>query len=333
MAMITIQLYLSKKSNSRPHSASGRWRMVFVNDRKFSCEQCISGHRSTTCSHTYRPLFEVAKKGRPRSQCSTCRELRMTKRHHLKCMCPQNRVERGVLLPSSSSTTRRYRAFRPALPNGLIDATLSYIHAQDARQQVRSLRNEVVSTPKSLSPRGVLAPMLTLSSPVHASSTAPTFSAFNNTPLPPMRIIASLAGSGCTCGVECLCPGCVEHRGPVGAASGRRSCTDGCGTCTDAASDLILTRRHISSIERFFACAAALPAPPTSRKEMVKLPKLHCCGQRCACPEGACGCDKSCDGCCSESQNQRRPQEARTAPVSAMYTSPFPPRKSACCGG
>ncbi|GAW09197.1 ACE transcription factor 2 [Lentinula edodes] len=37
--------------------------MVFVNSKKFACEACIKGHRSSTCSHTDRPLFEVKKKG------------------------------------------------------------------------------------------------------------------------------------------------------------------------------------------------------------------------------------------------------------------------------
>ncbi|KAH9927545.1 hypothetical protein B0H21DRAFT_763171 [Amylocystis lapponica] len=61
--------------------------MVFVGDRKYACETCIKGHRSSTCKHTDRPLFEIKKKGRPVTQCEHCRELRKTKQVHVKCMC------------------------------------------------------------------------------------------------------------------------------------------------------------------------------------------------------------------------------------------------------
>ncbi|KAI0353163.1 copper-fist-domain-containing protein [Trametes cingulata] len=60
---------------------------VYVNDKKFACESCIKGHRSSNCQHTDRPLFEIKKKGRPVSQCEKCRELRKTKRMHSKCTC------------------------------------------------------------------------------------------------------------------------------------------------------------------------------------------------------------------------------------------------------
>ncbi|KAH8112268.1 hypothetical protein DFH11DRAFT_1608929 [Phellopilus nigrolimitatus] len=61
--------------------------MVFVNDKKYACETCIKGHRSSTCNHTERPLFEIKKKGRPITQCEHCRELRKTKQVHVKCLC------------------------------------------------------------------------------------------------------------------------------------------------------------------------------------------------------------------------------------------------------
>ncbi|KAF6764340.1 copper fist DNA binding domain-containing protein [Ephemerocybe angulata] len=53
--------------------------------RKYACESCIKGHRASTCKHQDRPLFEVKKKGRPASQCNHCRELRKTKKVHVKC--------------------------------------------------------------------------------------------------------------------------------------------------------------------------------------------------------------------------------------------------------
>ncbi len=50
-------------------------------------ETCIKGHRSSSCKHTDRPLFEIKKKGRPITQCEHCRELRKTKQVHVKCIC------------------------------------------------------------------------------------------------------------------------------------------------------------------------------------------------------------------------------------------------------
>ncbi|KAJ7107711.1 copper fist DNA binding domain-containing protein [Mycena epipterygia] len=343
--------------------------MVFVNDKKFSCESCIKGHRASTCSHSDRALFEVPRKGRPLSQCPNCRELRKTKRYHSKCVCPKEIPSRGILLPSSCLKTRRYIPIQPALPNGLRDTVHpSYSYSpSDSRQQVGSLLNPCnckigrmckcytlgrkARSPKtsttgttttsattgsshSPSPPGpTLAPILKFSSPTHSPSSTPSIPAFG-TQLPPMRVMESLAGSGCTCGVECICPGCVEHRGPThAAASGRRSCTDGCGMCIDVRSDIVLTQppgTSASSIDRFLARAAALPAPPSNPREVVNLPKL-CCGGRCGCPEGTCGCGKSCDGCGQDhGRDGARLQEESGFEQSVSST---PPRKRACCGG
>lgn len=114
---------------------------------------------------------------------------------------------------------------------------------------------------------------------------------------PPMSLISSLAGSGCTCGVQCACPGCAEHRGSHHASHDRRSCGDGCGTCIDPSLGLALpqtggaasstfviieqtgfndqgflsTSSESNSIkesflDKFFARAAALPPPPQHRR-------------------------------------------------------------------
>ncbi|KXN68526.1 hypothetical protein CONCODRAFT_25425, partial [Conidiobolus coronatus NRRL 28638] len=48
---------------------------------------CIKGHRSSSCKHEDRPLFEIQKRGRPITQCAHCRELRKTKKLHIKCLC------------------------------------------------------------------------------------------------------------------------------------------------------------------------------------------------------------------------------------------------------
>lgn len=61
--------------------------MVLINDKKFSCATCIKGHRSSSCTHTERPLYEIKRKGRPVTQCEHCRNLRKTKQLHVRCEC------------------------------------------------------------------------------------------------------------------------------------------------------------------------------------------------------------------------------------------------------
>ncbi|TEB26794.1 copper-fist-domain-containing protein [Coprinellus micaceus] len=60
---------------------------MIISDKKYACETCIKGHRSSSCKHFDRPLFEIKKKGRPVTQCEHCRELRKTKQVHVKCIC------------------------------------------------------------------------------------------------------------------------------------------------------------------------------------------------------------------------------------------------------
>ncbi|KAJ7451132.1 hypothetical protein FB451DRAFT_711523 [Mycena latifolia] len=319
--------------------------MVFVDNKKFACESCIKGHRSSSCHHTDRPLFEIKKKGRPVSQCEKCRELRQSRRVHSKCNCPQDDTpSRGLLLPSSSTKSRRYIPIVPALPNGLRD-TLPTISRSavppDSRQRVDSLLNpcncrsvwkcKCRPADSSIEARDPATGLATLAraaalccstgtpaasrkgtaskrqtsrpaSPNHASHKRPKHINTERAPpgpdlppilfnestpspsiptfatMPPMSTITSLAGSGCTCGLECACPGCVEHRGPEHAAKDRKSCADGCGTCVDARVGIALPGHEIdipslttnnaltSIIDQFLARAAALPAPPSNRK-------------------------------------------------------------------
>ena len=39
--------------------------MILINDVKYSCLECIRGHRSSSCKHHTRPLLQVRSKGRP----------------------------------------------------------------------------------------------------------------------------------------------------------------------------------------------------------------------------------------------------------------------------
>lgn len=109
----------------------------------YSSESCIKGHRSSSCKHTDRPLFEIKKKGRPVSQCEKCRELRQSKRVHSKCLCgttddkdglpkppPRKKSMLHSYLPSLNYIDQpvlaggRYIPTTPTLTNGLSDAIL-----------------------------------------------------------------------------------------------------------------------------------------------------------------------------------------------------------------
>ena len=100
--------------------------------------------------------------------------------------------------------------------------------------------------------------------------------------IPPLNAIASLAGTGCTCGFDCTCPGCVEHRGPQHAEKDSHSCSDGCNTCVDHSLALELPKSTTygavptspsmpSFMEAFLARAAALPLPPSQRASVIGL--------------------------------------------------------------
>ncbi|KAJ8590511.1 hypothetical protein M405DRAFT_896906 [Rhizopogon salebrosus TDB-379] len=89
---------------------------VLVSDKKYACETCIKGHRSSACKHTDRPLFEIKKKGRPVTQCEHCRELRKTKQVHVKCSCGAQDHPAAEL-----SHTAPKLPVTAAFPNGLPD--------------------------------------------------------------------------------------------------------------------------------------------------------------------------------------------------------------------
>ena len=115
-------------------------------------------------------------------------------------------------------------------------------------------------------------------SPVPGPSLAP-ISAPHDIPIfpiiPPISTMKSLAGSGCTCGLYCACPGCVEHRGPEHASDSRPDCVSGsCGDCVDRhhgtgielpTANQSATVDGTSIMAQFLARAAAMPAPPQSR--------------------------------------------------------------------
>ncbi|GJE94227.1 Copper-fist domain-containing protein [Phanerochaete sordida] len=324
--------------------------MVFVNDKKYACESCIKGHRSSSCGHADRPLFEVKKKGRPVSQCDKCRELRKTKRMHSKCQCATEKADKSNM-KQLAGKSKRYIPILPALPNGLkdtypknddplmsdpksrVDNLLNPCHCKDIYSC--SCNNECAAgcsgldtlakaaalccgtldkapsdpspqipmpqeggccqkTPPASVPskrprrhsssspdeddrarRGPSLPPLHLPEPLEAPPVFPV--------IPPLSSVASIAGTGCTCGFDCTCPGCEEHRGPSQAANAA-DCPE-CGHCTDNTHGLELPSSTgfgsslpalrvpspafapaPSFLDAFFARAAAtIPPPPSQR--------------------------------------------------------------------
>ncbi|KAH7883980.1 hypothetical protein F5I97DRAFT_1628164 [Phlebopus sp. FC_14] len=167
--------------------------------------------------------------------------------------------------------------------------------------------------------------------PILASSSSGSSSQMPDFPvIPPLSAIKSIAGTGCTCGLKCSCPGCIEHRGPEHAQKEHKDCKDGCTHCVDNDGGIALRPATGSTlVDLFFARAASLPNPPTNRRAcvnpsdvtvypselfwgsskeaeergvvfgLVKIPKLECCGGQCGCPaDDSCQCGRSCSGCC-----------------------------------
>lgn len=60
---------------------------------KYACASCIRGHRTSTCTHkdgSRGPLYPVRGKGRPPTQCETCRQKRKVSGRHIRCVCNIN---------------------------------------------------------------------------------------------------------------------------------------------------------------------------------------------------------------------------------------------------
>ena len=97
--------------------------------------------------------------------------------------------------------------------------------------------------------------------------TTPTF-------IPSIKSVVLLAGTGCSCGFECACPGCTEHGVPPSQdSSDTRSCPDDCPHCVDRLGGIALPEpepaspRHSfgAAVEAFLSRAANLPPPPKNR--------------------------------------------------------------------
>ncbi|KAG6857661.1 hypothetical protein H0H87_010230 [Tephrocybe sp. NHM501043] len=168
------------------------------------------------------------------------------------------------------SETMASKATQPALPRKASKRISSRPSSPNNSNNTSSRKR--TKHGKAPSPGPDLPPIFLDAYSASLTGSSPTIPTFET--MPPLSTIKSLAGSGCTCGLQCACPGCVEHRGPEHAFSERSDCADNCGTCIDHSSDIALPTPGGSSsssstsniLDRFFARAAALPPPPTNRK-------------------------------------------------------------------
>ncbi|KDN44295.1 hypothetical protein RSAG8_05559, partial [Rhizoctonia solani AG-8 WAC10335] len=125
-------------------ATTGTSSMIFVNDKKYACETCIKGHRSSSCQHTDRALFEIKKKGRPVTQCNHCRELRKTKQVHVRCSCDTkpDSTPSSTKLPGKKGSRLPSEA---AYPHGL-SPTLSGVATSPAPNKSSQTLNLTAST-------------------------------------------------------------------------------------------------------------------------------------------------------------------------------------------
>ncbi|PWZ02208.1 hypothetical protein BCV70DRAFT_148653, partial [Testicularia cyperi] len=57
---------------------------------KYACAACIRGHRTSSCTHkdgSKGPVYPIRSKGRPPTQCETCRRKRKQSGRHVRCDC------------------------------------------------------------------------------------------------------------------------------------------------------------------------------------------------------------------------------------------------------
>ncbi|CAE6527156.1 unnamed protein product, partial [Rhizoctonia solani] len=218
--------------------------MIFVNDKKYACETCIKGHRSSSCQHTDRALFEIKKKGRPVTQCDHCRELRKTKQVHVRCSCdtkpdsaPSSKLpgKKGSRLPAEA-----------AYPHGL-SPTLSGVATSPAPNKSNQTLNQTASTetkcacsqgqschccvPRksakshshshSQSSSGHTPPPAHTPSNPHPHHSHPHAHAYAPYTRPAVRLSTDQPHSqiqtmyrlgACACGTTCQCPDCAQHR-------------------------------------------------------------------------------------------------------------------------
>ncbi|TIB14597.1 hypothetical protein E3P92_01440 [Wallemia ichthyophaga] len=326
----------------------------FINGVKLACATCIKGHRSSSCAHDDRPLFEVKRKGRPPAQCTKCKDQRKDGNSSSKCVC-QDRQEpapksncngNGKDGPPPRKLKKGERAPLPPqahYPNGLKDAYSSLLPPQAQKEGEPSM----ISLERLMNPcRCKVGGRCNCSEKKRA---------FVTNMLPS---IADVIGH-CSCGPSCACPGCLTHRNPPLPAqtetqaeattyTPEESAT--CG-CDEINVHELLKKSECGNLEEFLQKASSLvPFPPQGissnidsyvdggtlglqswqqlydprNRGITRLPPLEteCCGGSCQCQALGveCRCEESCCGCCTscncEAEANGNPSSSASASAS-----------------
>ncbi|OMJ07690.1 Copper resistance protein CRF1 [Smittium culicis] len=85
---------------------------MIIGGKKYSCKPCIRGHRANKCSHSSRELTEIKAKGRPPTQCKTCKDLRASKNIHSKCICGSRNARSKYLNYADNYKNNKYKNSR-----------------------------------------------------------------------------------------------------------------------------------------------------------------------------------------------------------------------------
>ncbi|KAI7878346.1 hypothetical protein K492DRAFT_209052 [Lichtheimia hyalospora FSU 10163] len=114
--------------------------------RKYACNTCIKASGSTRCQHTDRALVEIKRKGRPISQCNSCRQLRRTKQLHIKCICADKNTDPLV---DNTPTPPADDTSQPATPSSVITTTSIATTSTITSTITSSSSSSTISTPTS----------------------------------------------------------------------------------------------------------------------------------------------------------------------------------------
>lgn len=234
--------------------------MVLLNGQKFACQSCIKGHRSSSCNHKDRPLFEIRKKGRPVSQCDACRHLRRTKKLHVKCLCDGRRDPEADIGPveiqspcaSSGKTVGRKIPLIPTLPNGIKDLQSIPSPTTEDAMSISKLASIPEAHAKRPSPSPVeeqtCAPVRSCCSRKPTTGSVPKTAASSHANVTPGAIPSPGFQSGlvlqtqpaveymeCLCGPGCQCVGCAQHNqgDSESMVHDGMSCPVDCPSCVD----------------------------------------------------------------------------------------------------
>ncbi|TIB80040.1 hypothetical protein E3Q22_02183 [Wallemia mellicola] len=285
-----------------------------VASHQWSETRLNKGHRSSSCTHDDRPLFEVKRKGRPPAQCPKCKQMRRNDKGSNGCICPS---ESAILPKKDGPPPRKLKKGeraplpeKPHYPNGLKDAYSTLVPLPTANKgEPSTVSLERLMNPCKCKVGG------------RCNCSAKKREILNDM----LPSITDVIGK-CACGPTCACPGCLTHGNPPLPLE-EESAT--CG-CDEIDVQGLLNKTQCGNLEEFLHKASSLvPYPPQGlnstiesyvdgkafglqswqqlydprNKGITRLPPLEteCCGGSCQCQEHGvdCKCEENCCGCCT----------------------------------